>query len=132
MVKLLLIEDHEFNRDILTRRLKRRHFEVLVAVDGISGLAVAQSEQPDLILLDMNLPGMNGWEVANQLKSNPATAEIPTIGLSAHYENQARIKALEAGCDDYETKPIDFANLVEKIQTWVDSASAKETTGGQV
>lgn len=130
MVKLLLIEDQEFNRDILTRRLERRHFEVLAALDGISGLEMAKAHQPDLILLDMNLPGMNGWETARQLKSKPETTAIPIIGLSAYSENQARVKAIEAGCDDYETKPIDFNALLDKIQGLAGQTNTKPPTGG--
>ncbi len=117
MAKILLVEDNEMNRDMLSRRLERRGYQVLIAVDGEQGVAMAQSEAPDLILMDMSLPVLDGWEVARQLKAAPETRGIPIIALTAHAMVGDREKALEAGCDDYDTKPIEFPRLVEKIET---------------
>jgi CheY-like chemotaxis protein len=116
MAKILLVEDNEMNRDMLSRRLERRGYQVLIAVDGGQGVAMAQSEAPDLILMDMSLPVLDGWEVARQLKAAPETRGIPIIALTAHAMVGDRKKALEAGCDDYDTKPIEFPRLVEKIE----------------
>lgn len=115
MAKILLVEDNEMNRDMLTRRLERRGHEVLVAVDGAQGLAVAQAQLPGLILMDMSLPVIDGWEATRQLKADPATSGIPVIALTAHAMSEDRERALEAGCDDYDTKPVEFARLVGKI-----------------
>ncbi len=115
MAKLLLVEDNEMNRDMLARRLMRRGFEVVVAVDGEEGVAMAISESPDLILLDMSLPVLDGWEAARKLKSDGQTKEIPIIALTAHAMAGDREKAIEAGCDDYDTKPVEFKRLLEKI-----------------
>jgi CheY-like chemotaxis protein len=115
MTRILLVEDNEMNRDMLSRRLKRRGFDVAVAVDGQEGLDNAKSGAPDLILLDMDLPVVDGWEVARRLKSDDATRSIPIIALTAHAMVGDRDKALEAGCDDYDTKPVEFRRLVEKI-----------------
>ena len=115
MAKILLVEDNEMNRDMLTRRLERRGHEVLVAVDGAQGLALAQDTLPGLILMDMSLPIMDGWEATRQLKADPATSSIPIIALTAHAMSEDREKALAAGCDDYDTKPVEFARLVGKI-----------------
>jgi two-component system, cell cycle response regulator DivK len=115
MAKILLVEDNEMNRDMLTRRLERRGHEVLVAVDGAQGLALAQDALPGLILMDMSLPVMDGWEATRQLKADPATSSIPVIALTAHAMSEDREKALAAGCDDYDTKPVEFARLVGKI-----------------
>ncbi len=117
MAKILLVEDNEMNRDMLSRRLERRGYQVLIAVDGGQGVAMAQSKAPDLILMDMSLPVLDGWEVARQLKAAPETRGIPIIALTAHAMVGDREKALEAGCDDYDTKPIEFPRLVEKIET---------------
>jgi len=117
MAKILLVEDNEMNRDMLSRRLQRRGYQVLIAVDGGQGVAMAQSEAPDLILMDMSLPVLDGWEVARQLKAAPETRGIPIVALTAHAMVGDRAKALEAGCDDYDTKPIEFPRLVEKIET---------------
>ena len=106
MAKILLVEDNEMNRDMLSRRLIRRGFDVIIAVDGAQGVNMAVSEAPDLILLDMSLPVMNGWDVAQKLKADSSTSSIPTIALTAHAMGGDREKALEAVCDDYETKPI--------------------------
>lgn len=116
MAKILLVEDNEMNRDMLSRRLERRGYQVPIAVDGGQGVAMAQSEAPDLILMDMSLPVLDGWEVARQLKAAPETRGIPIIALTAHAMVGDRKKALEAGCDDYDTKPIEFPRLVEKIE----------------
>ncbi len=117
MAKILLVEDNEMSRDMLSRRLERRGYQVLIAVDGGQGVAMAQSKAPDLILMDMSLPVLDGWEVARQLKAAPETRGIPIIALTAHAMVGDREKALEAGCDDYDTKPIEFPRLVEKIET---------------
>ena len=116
MSKLLLVEDNEMNRDMLSRRLQRRGYEVIIAVDGEQGRNIAQSESPDLILMDMSLPLIDGWEATRRLKGAPETQAIPVLALTAHAVSGDREKALEAGCDDYDTKPIDFARLLEKIE----------------
>jgi two-component system cell cycle response regulator DivK len=114
-ITILLVEDNEMNRDMLTRRLERKGFRVLTAKDGGQGHDMAHSESPDLILMDMSLPVMNGWEVTRLLKADPATKHIPIIALTAHALATDRAKAFEAGCDDYDTKPVDFNRLQEKI-----------------
>jgi two-component system cell cycle response regulator DivK len=116
MAKILLVEDDEMNRDMLSRRLLRRGFEVLIAVDGVQGIEMASAQSPDLILLDMSLPELDGWEVVRRLKANQATALTPVIALTAHAMTGDREKALEAGCDDYDTKPVELTRLLEKIQ----------------
>ncbi len=116
MLKILLVEDNELNRDMLKRRLERYGFKVVTAVDGSQGLTAAQSETPDLILMDMSLPGMNGWEATHRLKSMKETQTIPVLGLSAHAMKSDRERALNAGCDDYDTKPVDIQRLLGKIQ----------------
>jgi CheY-like chemotaxis protein len=115
MTKILLVEDNEMNRDMLSRRLIKRGFEVVMAVDGQIGLDMASSENPDLILLDMSLPVMDGWTVAGHLKADEALKTIPIIALTAHAMSGDREKALEAGCDEYDTKPIEFKRLLQKI-----------------
>jgi two-component system, cell cycle response regulator DivK len=115
-MKILLVEDNEMNRDMLARRLQRRGFEVVVAVDGLQGLALANSEAPDAILMDMSLPELDGWEATRRLKDADATRGIPVIALTAHAISGDRERALAAGCDDYETKPIDLARLIAKIE----------------
>ncbi len=116
MAKILLVEDNEMNRDMLSRRLRRRGFEIAIAVDGAEGLAMATSESPDLILMDMSLPGIDGWEVTRRIKADEKTKAIPVIALTAHVMSDDRDKALEAGCDDYDTKPIELPRLLEKIE----------------
>lgn len=116
MSKILLVEDNEMNRDMLSRRLERKGFQVLIAVDGQEGIDKARGECPNLILMDMNLPIIDGWEATRQLKADHATASIPIIGLTAHAMSGDREKCLEAGCDQYDTKPVDFAGLLVKIQ----------------
>jgi two-component system cell cycle response regulator DivK len=115
MAKILLVEDNEMNRDMLSRRLQRRGHEVLTAVDGESGLAVTRSELPALILMDMSLPGIDGWEATRQLKADPTTRAIPVIALTAHAMAGDRERALAAGCDDFDTKPIELDRLLGKI-----------------
>jgi CheY-like chemotaxis protein len=117
MAKLLLVEDNEMNRDMLSRRLIRRGYEVAVAVDGAQGVAMAQSEKPDLVLMDLSLPGIDGWEATRRIKAGAETKHLPVIGLTAHAMAGDREKALEAGCDDYDTKPIELERLIGKIES---------------
>jgi CheY-like chemotaxis protein len=116
MAKILLVDDDEMNRDMLSRRLERRGYHVVIAVDGGEGLRLAQAEAPDLILMDMSLPGLDGWQATRQLKAAPTTQTIPILALTAHAMAGDREKAVEAGCDDYDTKPIEFPRLLGKIQ----------------
>jgi CheY-like chemotaxis protein len=116
MPRLLYVEDNELNRDMLSRRLRRRGYEVLIAVDGEQGLSMAASEKPDLILMDMSLPVIDGWEATRRLKAVPDTKGIPIISLTSHAMSTDRDKCLEAGCDDYDTKPVELARLLEKIE----------------
>jgi CheY-like chemotaxis protein len=120
MVKILLVEDNEMNRDMLSRRLAKRGFEVVMAVDGAEGVSMARSAAPDLILMDMSLPVMDGWTATRKLKADASTQGIPVIGLTAHAMAGDREKCLEAGCDEYDTKPVDFPRLLEKIQVQLD------------
>lgn len=113
--KILLVEDNPLNLDMLSRRLQRKGFEVITAVDGQQGITLAQSSSPDLILMDMSLPIIDGWQATQKLKSDQKTSEIPIIALTAHAMIGDRQKTVEAGCDDYDTKPIDFPRLLEKI-----------------
>ena len=124
MSKLLLVEDNEMNRDMLSRRLQRRGYEVIVAVDGEEGIKAAQSEAPDLILMDMSLPLVDGWEATRRLKAEPETKAIPIIAFTAHAMSGDREKAIEAGCDDYDTKPIEFSRLMGKIQALLGDQAA--------
>ena len=119
MSKILLVEDNEMNRDMLSRRLKRRGYEVSIAVDGAEGLKMATSEAPDLVLMDMSLPVMDGWEATRKIKADPVTKSIPVIALTAHAMSGDREKALSAGCDDYDTKPIELPRLLTKIRTFL-------------
>ena len=116
MPRILLVEDNDLNRDMLSRRLARRGFELILAKDGAEGMALAASEQPDLILMDMSLPVLDGWEVARRLKADAKTAKLPIIALTAHVMSGDREKALEAGCDDYDVKPVEFERLLQKIE----------------
>jgi CheY-like chemotaxis protein len=116
MYKILLVEDNEMNRDMLSRRLIRRGYEVVIALDGESGISLAESDAPDLILMDMSLPILDGWEATRRLKAAPATSRIPIIALTAHAMSSDRDKALEAGCNDYDTKPIELPRLLKKIE----------------
>ena len=124
MTKILLVEDNELNRDMLCRRLERKGFEVLIAVDGQEGVNRARSESPNLILMDMSLPVMDGWEAVRSLKDDPETKSIPVLGLSAHAMTPDRDKAINAGCDDYDTKPVDIKRLLGKIQALLDQNHA--------
>ena len=116
MVKILLVEDNEMNRDMLSRRLSRNGFEVVVAVDGAQAVTMATAEKPDLILMDMSLPVLDGWQATRRLKAAPETKGIPVIGLTAHAMATDRDRCLEAGCDDYDTKPVELTRLLEKIE----------------
>lgn len=116
MSKILLVEDNEMNRDMLSRRLVRRGFEVVCALDGEEGVALAGSETPDLVLMDMSLPVLDGWEATRRLKADPATAGIPVIALTAHAMEGDEQKAREAGCDDYDVKPVELPRLLGKIE----------------
>jgi two-component system, cell cycle response regulator DivK len=124
MPKILLVEDNEMNRDMLSRRLLKQGFEMVIAVDGEQAVDLARSEAPDLILMDISLPGLDGWEATRLLKARPETRSIPIIALTAHAMAGDREKSLAAGCNDYDTKPVDFRRLVEKIQGLL----GKETT----
>lgn len=119
MSRILLVEDNEMNRDMLKRRLERRDFTVLVAVDGVQGVEMIKSEKPDVVLMDMSLPEMDGWTATRTVKADDEIKHIPVIALTAHAMSGDREKALEAGCDDYETKPIDFEHLLAKIQQFL-------------
>ena len=118
-MKILLVEDNEMNRDMLSRRLQRRGHEVLTAVDGAEALRVAGEEQPALVLMDLSLPVMDGWEATGRMKANPQTASIPIIALTAHAMDADRERALAAGCDDFDTKPVDLERLTGKIAALV-------------
>ena len=115
MTKILLVEDNELNSDMLSRRLTRLGHQVVLAMDGAQGVALGRSESPELILLDMSLPVLDGWQAARQFKATPETGRIPIIALTAHAMTGDREKAIEAGCDDYDTKPIELPRLVKKI-----------------
>ena len=119
MAKILLVEDNEMNRDMLSRRLQRQGFEIAMAMDGAEGVALAKSLAPDLILMDMSLPVIDGWEATRQIKADEQTRGIPVIALTAHAMEGDREKALQAGCDDYDTKPVDLKRLLEKIQRFL-------------
>ena len=125
MHRILLVEDNELNRDMLTRRLSRLGYDVLVATDGVAGVKQAVEMLPDLVLMDMSLPVMDGWEATRQLKAAAKTAMIPVIGLSAHAMTGDAEKAIAAGCDDYDTKPIDFNRLADKISKLVDNGDTQ-------
>jgi CheY-like chemotaxis protein len=117
MSKILLVEDNEMNRDMLSRRLERKEFEVIIAVDGQAGINMATAESPDLILMDLSLPVIDGWEATRRIKDDAATQSIPVIALTAHAMAGDEQKALAAGCDDYDTKPVNFKRLLGKIET---------------
>jgi two-component system cell cycle response regulator DivK len=116
MTKLLLVEDNEMNRDMLSRRLQKKGYEVVLAVDGEEGVAKAQGEAPALILMDMSLPGIDGWEATRRIKADPTTKSIPVIALTAHALTSDREAALAAGCDDFDTKPVEITRLLAKIE----------------
>ncbi|MDF0555004.1 response regulator [Kamptonema sp. UHCC 0994] len=121
MAKILLVEDNEMNRDMLSRRLARKGHEVLIAVDGAEGVEMARSKVPDLILMDMSLPVLDGWQATQQIKATPETHTIPVIALTAHAMAGDREKCLAAGCDDYDTKPVEFPRLLGKIEMLLSS-----------
>ena len=123
MPRILIVEDDELNRDSLRRLLRRRGYDIVVAVDGNEGVEVARAEAPDLVLMDMSLPGIDGWEATRRLKDDPETRATPIIALTAHAMASDRDKALAAGCDDYDTKPIDLERLLPKIQALLPGAS---------
>ena len=124
MPKVLLVEDNEMNRDMLSRRLTRRGFEVVFAGDGQQGLDLARSEKPDVILMDMSLPVMDGWEATRRIKADGTMRSIPVIGLTAHAMSGDREKAIAAGCDDYDTKPVEMERLLGKIERLLDSGKS--------
>ena len=130
MTKILLVEDHEELWDFLSRRLKRRGFDVVLAHDGQEGVERARAEQPDVILLDMNLPVMDGWTAARTLRADPETARVPIIALTAHAMAGDKAKALEAGCDDYHPKPVDFSRLLSQIEEVLLGAEDKAAKAG--
>ncbi|TVY09125.1 response regulator [Paenibacillus cremeus] len=119
MPKILLVEDNEMNRDMLSRRLMRKGYDVVMALDGMEGVAAAKSESPDLILMDMSLPVLDGWDATRQLKQDPETKHIPVIALTAHAMATDREKAFQAGCDDFDTKPVEWNRLLEKMQAYL-------------
>jgi CheY-like chemotaxis protein len=118
--RILVVEDNEMNRDMLARRLQRADFEVSLAADGEEGVAMAREAVPDLIIMDLSLPRLDGWAAAQQIKAAPETAAVPVLALTAHAMDSDRQRALDAGCDDYDTKPVEFARLLEKIRTLLD------------
>ena len=122
MPKILLVEDNEMNRDMLSRRLIRRGFQVVFAMDGQQGVDLARSEQPDIILMDMSLPVIDGWEATRRVKADDATRSVPVIGLTAYAMAGDREKAIEAGCDDYDTKPVELDRLIGKIERLIGAA----------
>jgi CheY-like chemotaxis protein len=124
MTKILLVEDNEMNRDMLSRRLARKGYEVSIAVDGQQGVEMAERDMPDLILMDMSLPVLDGWEATRRLKAADATRAIPIIALTAHAMSGDRERALDAGCDDYDTKPIELPRLLEKIESMLNRTPA--------
>lgn len=125
MAKILLVEDNEMNRDMLSRRLVRNGHEVVIAIDGQQGVNMALSELPDLILMDMSLPVIDGWEATRQVRANDATRKIPVIALTAHAMSGDREKAMEAGCDDYDTKPVEITRLLGKMTALLGSTTGR-------
>ena len=119
MKKILLVEDNEMNRDMLSRRLQRKNFEVVMAVNGQEGVQMASAESPDIVLMDLSLPIMDGWEAIRRIKGDPATASLPVIALTAHAMAGDEARAREAGCDDYDTKPVNFKRLMGKIEAFL-------------
>jgi len=126
MTCILLVEDNEMNRDMLTRRLQRQGFAVITAADAQAALTAAQQQQPQLVLMDLSLPGMDGWQATQLLKSNPLTAAIPVIALTAHIGEHMRERAMQIGCDDYDCKPIDFTRLLAKIEVLLCSTGERQ------
>ncbi len=126
MSLILLVEDNEMNRDMLSRRLERKGYEIILAVDGAQGVAVATERAPDLILMDMSLPVLDGWEATRLLKAADSTAQIPVIALTAHAMSEDRERALAAGCDDYDTKPVELPRLLEKIEAQLEKTKVQD------
>jgi two-component system cell cycle response regulator DivK len=122
---ILIVEDNEENRDALGRRLQRRGFEVLMAVDGKVGVEMSKTERPDLVLMDMNMPEVDGWEATRQIKADPNTKDLPVIGLTAHAMTGDRERAIEAGCSDYHTKPVEFPRLLSQIEALLQAKPAQ-------
>ena len=122
MANILLVEDNEMNRDMLSRRLERKGYTVAIAVDGLQGVEMATADPPALILMDMSLPVLDGWEATRRLKADPATSAIPVIALTAHAMESDKEKALAAGCDDFDTKPIELPRLLEKMKAFAPSS----------
>jgi len=129
VAKILIVEDNEMNRDMLSRRLARRGYEIVMAVDGAEGIATAQTIRPDLILMDMSLPVVDGWQATRRLKADAATRAIPVIGLTAHAMAGDREKVIEAGCDDYDTKPVELPRLLQKIEALLSRAGDSSAPG---
>ena len=128
MKRILIVEDNEMNRDVLSRRLRRQGYEVLIATAGLEGLRLAADARPDLILMDLGMPDIDGWECTKRLKAGPVTSAIPVIALTAHAMLGDRQKALDAGCDDFDTKPIDFAGLLDKMNRLLSPAAQPDAT----
>jgi len=122
MTKILLVEDNEMNQDMLSRRLLRRGYEIIIAGDGAQGVTMSLSESPDIVLMDMSLPILDGWEATRHIKLNPVTMHLPIIALTAHAMSGDRENALAAGCDDYDTKPVDFKRLLGKIEALLETS----------
>jgi two-component system cell cycle response regulator DivK len=129
MPRILVVEDNEWSRDIITRRLARRGYQVICAADGKRGIAMARDQSPDLIVMDMSLPEIDGWEAVRRLKADPATRAIPIVALTAHAMASDRKKAMDAGCDDYHTKPVDFESLVRSMEAFLEARSSLARTG---
>ena len=124
MPKILIVEDNQENRDALARRLKRRGYSVVIALDGRAGITMAQEEHPDVILMDLNLPDVDGWEATRRIKADPQTAAIPIIALTAHAIAGDQQRALQAGCNDYHSKPVEFARLLDQIEALLNTTQA--------
>jgi CheY-like chemotaxis protein len=131
MPRILLVEDNEMNRDMLSRRLQRKGYEILLALDGESGVEMARTHVPDLVLMDMSLPVLDGWEATRRLKASAVTRHIPIIALTAHAMSSDREKALEAGCDDYDTKPVELPRLLGKIEALLSGVPDKLSSAGE-
>jgi two-component system cell cycle response regulator DivK len=132
MPKILVIEDNEWSRDMLARRLSRRGYQVITAADGKRGIAMAHNQRPDLIVMDMSLPEIDGWEATGRLKADPATRAIPIVALTAHAMASDRQRAMDAGCDDYYTKPVDFESLVRGLEAFLEARKIRALTGNIV
>ena len=131
MPKILLVEDNEMNRDMLSRRLERKGYQVVLAMDGQSGVEMAATQAPDLVLMDMSLPVLDGWEATRRLKADAATRSIPIIALTAHAMSSDREKALEAGCDEYDTKPIELPRLLGKMEVLLSGGVGEIASAGE-